>query len=96
MMATGGRVRLSRLHRAFLCRRFIRRALLAPLDEIENRGEIEKPRAFYLSRLADGHGADRVRACQFVKFCAAESAVKFRAALGTSYPARQSAVAVLE
>ena len=57
---------------------------------------MEKPRAFDLPRFADGHGADRARACQFVKFRAAETAVKFHALFGAANPDGQAVEFVLK
>jgi hypothetical protein len=51
------------LHRAFLCRDFIRRVLLALLNEGEYRGEIEKPRAFRLPFFADGCDDEKSPIC---------------------------------
>jgi hypothetical protein len=69
--------------------------LFALLDEGEDGGQIEKPRAFNLPRVPDTHGADQVFPGQLGELGAAEPAVKVHALFGAANPDGQAVLLVV-
>lgn len=85
---------LSRSAADFLC--LHRPLLFTPGDEIQDGLKIEKPRALHLARRADGHAAEVSLARAFIKFGAAESAVKFQAGFRRANPNGQAVGLIVE
>jgi hypothetical protein len=75
--------------------RFRRILVRMAFDEIEDRLQLEKTRAFDLAGFTNGNASNAVVLRQLVEFASGKAGVVIRFALGRSNPNRQSSIVTL-